>query len=47
MDYVRDNYKFTLLEIANEWDKDELNEREKYWKRVLLSRDVDFGLNKN
>ena len=47
MEYVRDNYKFTLLEIANEWDKDELNERESYWKRVLLSRDKSVGLNGN
>lgn len=44
-DYVRANFKFTILEISNGWD--DIIERESYWKRVLLTRQEEFGHNKN
>jgi len=45
MDYVRAYYKFTLLEIVQTWD--EINIREDYWKRVLMSRAKEIGHNRN
>ncbi|MDD4239627.1 MAG: GIY-YIG nuclease family protein [Desulfotomaculaceae bacterium] len=46
-EYVRENYKFTLLEITNTWNENEILDRESYWKRALLSRMADLGHNKN
>ena len=46
-DYVRENYKFSLLEITSTWNEVEILDRESYWKRVLLSRLADLGHNKN
>lgn len=46
-EYVRENYKFTLLEIADNWSENDIYDRENYWKRVLLSRDEELGYNKN
>lgn len=46
-DYVRENYKFTLLETTNSWNESEIFGRESYWKRALLSRMEDIGHNKN
>lgn len=40
-EYVRDNYKFTLLEIVNAWDEKDIDDRETYWKEVLLTRSLD------
>jgi len=48
VDYVKQNYKFTILEYIGTWQTDNyIFERETYWKRVLLSRLEDFGHNKN
>ena len=47
IDYARENYKFTLLEIITGEEEDTINEREKHWKRVLLSREERFGYNRN
>lgn len=44
-EYVKDAYKFTILEILNAWD--DVYERENYWKRALLTRQAEFGHNKN
>lgn len=44
-EYVRTNYKFTLLEIVK--DGVDINRRENYWKDVFLSRNSKFGHNKN
>ncbi|MCQ2534927.1 MAG: GIY-YIG nuclease family protein [Clostridia bacterium] len=46
-DYVRDNYKFSLLETITGWDEYDIDDRESYWKRVLMSRLEEFGFNKN
>lgn len=46
-EYIRNNYKFTLLETLNDWSENEIYDRESYWKRVLLSRDKSLGHNKN
>ena len=46
-EYVRQNYKFTLLEPISGWDEYDIDDRESYWKRVLLSRMEAFGHNKN
>lgn len=45
--YVRQNYKFSLLEAITGWDEYNIDDRESYWKRVLLSRMETFGHNKN
>lgn len=46
-DYIRKNYKFTILEVVTGWDEYNINDRESYWKRVLLSREEALGHNKN
>lgn len=46
-EYVRENYKFTLLETVNDWNEDDIINRESYWKRVMLSRLDGLGHNKN
>ena len=46
-DYVRQYYKFTLLEPITVWNEYDINDRENYWKRVLLSRMEEVGHNKN
>lgn len=46
-DYVRQYYKFSLLEAITGWDEYDIDDRESYWKRVLLSRMEDVGHNKN
>ena len=47
LDYARENYKFTLLEITNDWDENYIDARESYWKNVLMSRLLDNGYNRN
>lgn len=47
MEYVRQHYKFTLLEIVQAWDESDIDDRESYWKRVLMSRMESVGHNKN
>lgn len=48
MDYVKKNYKFTILEFAGAYESDEvIINRESYWKRVLMSRMETAGYNKN
>lgn len=46
-DYVQKHYKFTLLEPIFKEDEERINEREDYWKRVLLSRNEKYGYNGN
>lgn len=46
IDYARNNFRFSILEYRSmKTDDDVLIKREKYWKKVLLSR--HFGYNKN
>ncbi|NMD38530.1 MAG: GIY-YIG nuclease family protein [Christensenellaceae bacterium] len=47
MEYVRQYYKFTLLEIVQAWDENSIDDRENYWKRVLMTREESTGHNKN
>lgn len=47
LDYARKNYKFTLLEIVESNLDSDIDERESYWKRVLMSRMASVGHNKN
>lgn len=47
IDYARENFKFTLLEIVESSLEEDLDERESYWKRVLTTRMPAVGLNKN
>lgn len=46
-DYVQQYYKFTILEIVSGDEVDKINQRESYWKEVLLTRREKFGHNKN
>ncbi len=46
-EYVRENYKFSLLEPITGWDEYDIDDRESYWKRVLMSRMEEVGHNKN
>jgi len=46
-DYARDNFRMSLLEIfPMKVDDQVIQDREKYWKKVFLSRGK-FGYNKN
>ncbi len=46
-DYIRENFKFTLLEIhSKSTSDDEVIRREEYWKKVMMSSDEMFGYNK-
>ena len=45
--YVKDNFKFTILECFGRWEETEIDKRESYWKRALLSRLETVGHNKN
>lgn len=47
MDYIRQYYKFSLLEAITGWDEMDIDDRESYWKRVLMTRMEDIGHNKN
>lgn len=46
-DYVEKYYKFTLLQPIFKEEEETINERETYWKEVLLSRNERFGYNRN
>ncbi len=45
--YAEKNYRFTLLEPITGEEEPIINERESYWKRVLMTRDEKFGHNRN
>ena len=45
--YAEKYYRFTLLEPITGEDEPIINERESYWKRVLMTRDEKFGHNRN
>ncbi len=45
--YARNYYKFTLLEIAESYTANDIDDRENYWKKVLMSRLEVAGHNKN
>lgn len=47
LNYARKYYKFTLLEIVESNLEDDIDARESYWKRVLMSRMPEVGHNKN
>lgn len=47
IEYARNNFKFTLLEIVESDLGNELDDRESYWKSVLMTRLSSVGLNKN
>ncbi len=46
-EYVQKNFKFTILEIVSGDEIEEIDQRESYWKDVLLTRNAKFGHNKN
>ena len=46
-EYVRQYFKFSLLEAITGWDENDIDDRESFWKRVLMSRLEKFGHNKN
>lgn len=46
-DYVEHNFTFTLLEIVESNLEKDINSREDYWKKVLMTRDPKFGYNEN
>ena len=37
LEYARKNYKFTLLEVVTGWEEKNIDGRESYWKRVLMT----------
>ena len=46
IDYYRRNLKFALLQHFSDYEsKEEILDRESYWKRILLTR--EYGLNRN
>ena len=45
--YAEKYYRFTLLEPITGEEEPIINERESYWKRVLMTRDEKFGHNRN
>lgn len=47
LEHARRNYKFTILEIVESSIESDIDERESYWKRVLMSRMETVGHNKN
>lgn len=47
LEHARKYYKFTLLEIVESNVEKDIDERESYWKRVLMSRMESVGHNKN
>lgn len=47
LEYARQNYKFALLEIVESNFEKDIDDRETYWKNVLLSRNPEIGHNKN
>ena len=46
-EYVKRYYKFSLLEVITNWDECKIDDRERHWKRVLMSRSEECGHNKN
>lgn len=47
-EYAKENFQLTLLEyMPSRTDDKFVIEREKFWKKALLSRDSKFGYNKN
>lgn len=46
-DYVKQYYKFSILEVITGWDEFDIDDRESHWKRVLMSRMEEVGHNKN
>ncbi len=47
LSYVEDYFWFTILETITGEDERNINKREDYWKRVLMTRDEKYGYNKN
>ena len=47
-DYIKQNFRYTILEIYKaKVDDENILERESWWKNILLTRNLDFGYNKN
>lgn len=45
-DYMKDNFKFSILDIFKSSTKNEvIIERESWWKETLLSRKFGYNLN--
>lgn len=48
LEYARKNFRFALLEYMPARTEDNIViKRENFWKEALLSRNSDFGYNKN
>ena len=47
LQYARSNYKFTILELVGSNLEQDIDDRENYWKRVLMTRLETVGLNRN
>lgn len=47
MSYVEKYFWFTILETITGEEEHNINQREDYWKRVLMTREEKFGYNKN
>ena len=45
-EYIKENFKYSILEIFKSSIDDEIINRESFWKEVLLTR-ADFGYNGN
>ena len=46
-EYIAKNFTFTLIEIIPSGLVEELFERESYWKKVLMTRNSNYGYNEN
>lgn len=48
IDYVKDNFRYSILDIYKSTVDDEtIRARESWWKELLLTRNPDFGYNAN
>ncbi len=48
LEYAKDNFKLSLLEYRSmKTDDGVIQNREKYWKKVFLSQEKNFGYNQN
>lgn len=45
--YIEDNFWFTILETTTGESENAINNRESYWKDVLMSRIEKYGYNRN
>ena len=47
-DYIKENFRYTILEhFSSATEREIVESREKWWKKILLSKESEFGYNEN